>query len=149
MSNVEVLLIDDEVEFAETLAERLRLRSYDVTVTHRADDALDALDAGMRPDVVLLDIKMPGIDGLDALKEIKLRDPEVEAIMLTGHGAAASSIEGMKRGAFDYLMKPVDISELIARIDEAVSKKKAGEGNGAGRSGDESIGGAAAPGGED
>lgn len=124
MDAIEVLLVDDEMEFAETLAERLRLRSFSVTVAGRADEALYAMDSGLRPDVVLLDIRMPGLDGLDALGEFKARDPEIEAIMLTGHGAAASSIEGMKRGAFDYLMKPIDIGELIAKIEQAVAKKR-------------------------
>jgi DNA-binding NtrC family response regulator len=139
MSQISILLVDDELEFAETLAERLRLRAFDVTVTSRAEEALNVLDAGMKPDVVLLDIKMPGIDGMDALKEIKNRDPEVETILLTGHGAASTSIEGMKRGAFDYLMKPVDISELISRIEQAVKRRKRGEnGNGgSGTGGDE------------
>lgn len=124
MSKINVLLVDDEMEFAETLAERLRMRSIDVKVASRADEALTIIDAGLRPDVVLLDIKMPGIDGMEALREIKARDPLIEAILLTGHGAAASSIEGMKRGAFDYLMKPVDIAELIVKIEQAVAKKR-------------------------
>ncbi|MBI5870750.1 MAG: response regulator [Actinobacteria bacterium] len=124
MDAIEILLVDDEVEFAETLAERLRLRSFNVTVAGRADEALYAMDSGLKPDVVLLDIRMPGLDGLDALGEFKVRDPEIEAILLTGHGAAASSIEGMKRGAFDYLMKPIDIGELIAKIEQAVAKKR-------------------------
>lgn len=124
MSNTQILLVDDEVEFAETLAERLRLRDFEVTVTSRADEAIAALDEGLRPDVILLDIKMPGIDGLDALAEIKERNPGVPTILLTGHGAAASSIEGMKRGAFDYLMKPVDIGELISRIEQAVNRAR-------------------------
>lgn len=129
MTDVQILLVDDETEFAETLAERLRLRSYGVKVTSRADEALDVLDGGMKPDVVLLDIKMPGIDGMDALMEIKARDPQIETILLTGHGEAASSIEGMKRGAFDYLMKPIDIAELITKIDQAVVKRRSAGGD--------------------
>lgn len=125
MSEINILLVDDEKEFAETLAERLRLREFDVVVTSRADDAIAALDEGLKPDVILLDIKMPGIDGLDALAQIKDRNPGLPAILLTGHGAAASSIEGMKRGAFDYLMKPVDIGELIDRIEQAVKRARA------------------------
>lgn len=129
MNEIKVLLVDDEIEFAETLAERLRLRSFDVTVTSRAEEALGVLDSGLQPDVVLLDIKMPGIDGMDALREIKNRDPAIETILLTGHGAAESSIEGMRRGAFDYLMKPVDIADLISKIEQAVARRR-GEGNG-------------------
>jgi DNA-binding NtrC family response regulator len=123
MNKAKILLVDDEKEFAETLAERLRLRDFDVTVASRADEAFSVLDAGMDPDVVLLDVKMPGIDGMDALREIKSREPEIETILLTGHGAMDTSIEGMKRGAFDYLMKPVDIGELISKIEQAVEKR--------------------------
>lgn len=121
MSNIKLLLVDDEREFVETLAERLRLRAFDVSVISTADEALVSLDEGLKPDLILLDIKMPGINGLDALTEIRQKHPEIPAILLTGHGAASSSIEGMKRGAFDYLMKPVDISQLIEKIEEAVS----------------------------
>jgi len=123
MSNIKVLLVDDEMEFAETLAERLRLRSFEVNVTSRADEAFEMLEAGLRPDVVLLDIKMPGLDGFDALAELKSRDSGMEVILVTGHGEAASSIEGMKRGAFDYLMKPIDIAELIVKIEQAAARK--------------------------
>jgi len=124
MNKVKVLLVDDELEFAETLAERLRLRDYEVSVMGSADRAIDSIAGGDIPDVVLLDIKMPGIDGLDALNEIKANDPSIEAILLTGHGAAHSGIEGMKRGAFDYLLKPIDIDELIGKIDKAASKRR-------------------------
>lgn len=128
MSNIKILLVDDEIEFAETLAERLRLRSFEVTVLSRADDALTSLDAGLKPDVILLDIKMPGLDGMDALAQITSRNLKTETILLTGHGEAASSIQGMKRGAFDYLMKPVDIGELIAKIEQAVAHRDNGDG---------------------
>lgn len=134
MSEIRLLLVDDEQDFAETLAERLRLRDFVVTVTSTANEALVSLDEGLAPDVILLDIKMPGLDGLDALREIKNRNPEVPAILLTGHGAAGSSIEGMKRGAFDYLMKPIDISELIVKIEEAAGRRSAQNG-GAGETG--------------
>lgn len=127
MRQVKVLLVDDEMEFAETLAERLRLRSFEVTVASRANEALTAIDEGLRPDVVLMDIKMPGLDGMDALKDIRERNPRIETIILTGHGAMESSVEGMKLGAFDYLMKPVDIAELIAKIEQAVDKSDRAE----------------------
>lgn len=129
MTEIKVLLVDDEKEFVETLAERLRLRNFQVTVTSRADEALESLDQGLRPDVILLDIKMPGIDGLDALKEIKEKDPQAQTILLTGHGTASSSIEGMKRGAFDYLMKPIDINELISKIEQAVQRTESAGGS--------------------
>lgn len=135
MTKIKILLVDDEIEFAETLAERLRLRSFEVTVVSRADEALTTLDAGLRPDVVLLDIKMPGLDGLDALAQITSRKLKTETILLTGHGEAASSIEGMKRGAFDYLMKPVDIGELIAKIEQAVARRGNRESGGGAQAG--------------
>ncbi|MBE0429151.1 MAG: response regulator [Thermoleophilia bacterium] len=123
---INVLLVDDETEFAETLAERLRLRAFNVTVASRAEEALAVLDSGTRPDVILLDLKMPGLDGLDALGEIRSRYPEVATIMLTGHGATETSMEGMRKGAFDYLLKPVDIGDLTAKIEQAAGKKTGG-----------------------
>lgn len=123
MRSVRVLIVDDETEFASTLAERLRLRELDAEAVAGAGEALARIHAGFRPDVVLLDLKMPGIDGLSALSMLKREDPSIEAILLTGHGSTTAAIEGMRRGLFDYLMKPVDIAELVARIREAAAKR--------------------------
>jgi DNA-binding NtrC family response regulator len=117
-----VLLLDDEVEFGSALAERLRLRDYDATAVSQAEDALTFIRSDP-PDVVLLDLRMPGMDGIEVLKIIKQINPSIEVIMLTGHGDTQTVEQGMKSGAFQYVMKPIDIGELILRIDKAVKKR--------------------------
>ena len=114
-----ILIIDDELDFGITLAERLELRGFTAKAVAGAEEAMAALTADWRPDVVLLDLMMPGVDGLATLDLIKQHDPKIQVIILTGHGSTESGIIGMQRGLFDYLMKPVDIGELIARINEA------------------------------
>jgi len=114
-----ILIVDDELDFGATLAERLELRGFAAKAVGGAEEAMAALTADWRPDVVLLDLMMPGIDGLATLDLIKQHDPKIQVIILTGHGSTESGIIGMQRGLFDYLMKPVDIGELIARINEA------------------------------
>jgi DNA-binding NtrC family response regulator len=121
---VQVMIIDDEMDFACTLAERLRLRDFDARAVSGAEEAIARIHEGWKPDVVLLDLKMPGIDGLAALALLKQEDAAVEAILLTGHGSTAAAIEGMQRGLFDYLMKPVDIGELVEKIGEAAAKRR-------------------------
>ena len=117
-----VMLVDDEIEFVETLVKRLKKRKLDVTSAGSGEDALGLLEKE-GADVVVLDVKMPGMDGIDVLKEIKSRHPLVEVIMLTGHANVEVAIEGMKLGAFDYLMKPMDIDELLYKIQDAHQKK--------------------------
>jgi DNA-binding NtrC family response regulator len=123
MHKARVLIVDDELEFAATLAERLVLRDYDAVSAGSTEAAMSLISDDWIPDVVLLDLKMPGLSGLDALEVIKKRSPVIEVIMVTGHGSTASGIEGMKRGLFDYLMKPVDIGDIVSRIDEIMRKK--------------------------
>lgn len=123
MSQTKVLLVDDEVEFASALAERLQLRNYDVKTANNALEALGLVYKD-RPDVIILDLKIPGMDGIEALKTIKKFDPGIEVIMLTGHGDVQSVEEGMRSGAFEYIMKPVDIGELTSKIDKAQKKRK-------------------------
>jgi DNA-binding NtrC family response regulator len=122
MSQTKVLVVDDEVEFASALAERLNLRSY---TTQTASNALEALSSihKERPDVVLLDLRIPGMDGIEILRTIKQYDPAIEVIMLTGHGDKESVEEGMKGGIFEYIMKPIDIGELTSKIDKAKKKQ--------------------------
>ena len=114
-----ILIVDDELDFGATLAERLELRGFAAQAVGGAQEAMEVLAADWRPDVVLLDLMMPGVDGLATLDLIKQHDPKIQVIILTGHGSTESGILGMQRGLFDYIMKPVDIGELIARINEA------------------------------
>lgn len=114
-----ILIVDDELEFGSTLAERLELRGFTAKAVGGAGEAVTLLASGWAPDVVVLDLMMPGVDGLATLDLIKQHDPRIQVIILTGHGSTESGIIGMQRGLFDYLMKPVDIGELIARINEA------------------------------
>jgi DNA-binding NtrC family response regulator len=124
MREVRVLVVDDETDFAVTLAERLRLRGFDAVAVGGADEAMERIHAGFAPDVALLDLKMPEVDGLGTLSLLKRADPRVEAILLTGHGSTQAAIEGMQRGLFDYLVKPVDIGELVEKIEEAAAKRR-------------------------
>jgi DNA-binding NtrC family response regulator len=121
-----VLVVDDEVQFVETLVKRLVRRGVKVNSAHSGQQALDALAGrgATRTDVVILDVKMPGMDGLETLAAIKEEHPLVEVIMLTGHATVESAIEGMKHGAYDYLMKPCDLDLLMAKLNEATIKKR-------------------------
>ena len=123
MPQTKVLLVDDEVEFVLALAERLQLRNYYVNTANNALEALGIIYKDP-PDVIILDLKIPGMDGLETLKTIKKFDPAIEVIMLTGHGDVRSVEEGMKSGAFEYIMKPIDIGELTSKIDKAHGKRK-------------------------
>ena len=122
MNPCRVLLVDDEVEFAQAVARRLKRNDLSVHFVHSGADALRHL-ADNPTDVVVLDMKMPGMDGLEALREIKTRQPLVEVIMLTGHASVEAAIDGMELGAFDYLMKPVEFDELLYKIQDAHRKK--------------------------
>ena len=117
------LLVDDEKDFVEMLSLRLEEEGEDVTSAYSGQECLDILKE-KHIDVVILDILMPGMDGITTLKEIKNRFPLVEVIMLTGHATVETSIEGMRLGAFDYLMKPCDMDVLIEKVNAAVSKKR-------------------------
>ena len=123
MPQIKVLLVDDEVEFTSALAERLRLRKFDTRAVSNAEDALTVI-RNTPPDVVLLDYRMPGTDGIGILKIIKEMNPGIEVIMLTGLQDNLSMEEGMKSGIFEYMVKPVDISELIVKINLAQKKRQ-------------------------
>ncbi|MBW1867639.1 MAG: response regulator [Deltaproteobacteria bacterium] len=124
MSLVNVLLVDDEVPFVETMTKRLNRRDIDILAAHSGSEALDLLEQNSRIEVVILDVKMPGMDGMETLQEIRKRYPLVEVIMLTGHATVESGIDGMKMGAFDYLMKPCDMDILVSKVGEAAAKKR-------------------------
>jgi DNA-binding NtrC family response regulator len=125
MSKVKVLVVDDEKDFATTLAERLNIRGFETTAVFCTEDALALIHARNIPDVVLLDLKMPRMDGMETLKEIKKYNPAIEVIILTGHGAGVplTGIDRGKHGAFDCVMKPADINELTVKINQAMIKK--------------------------
>lgn len=126
MSNMHLLLVDDEEQFLSTTRKLLEKRGVDTLTCTNGFDALDILGK-RRIDVVVLDIKMPGIDGLDVLSKVKRDHPDVEVILLTGHASVESAIEGLKLGAFDYLTKPARVSEIIAKVEEAYERKLAKE----------------------
>ncbi len=119
-----VLLVDDEVPFVETMTKRLTKRNLRIASAFGGQEALDKLEEDRSVEVVILDVKMPGMDGNETLMEIKRRYPLVEVIMLTGHATVESGIEGMKMGAFDYLMKPCEMDQLISKVKEAAAKKR-------------------------
>jgi len=115
---IKVLIADDEVEFASTLSTRLQLRGYTTIIANSGEETLDAISQ-QEPDVVLLDLKMPDLDGLEVLAQLRQTNKDLKVIILTGHGSFASGNEGMALGAYDYIMKPVDLSLLIEKIKEA------------------------------
>ncbi len=123
MSNPKVLFVDDEVEFIETLMKRIHKRGMTVSGVGSGAEALAWL-AQHEVDVVVLDVKMPEMDGIQTLREIKKVKPLVEVIMLTGHANLESASEGMAIGAFDYLMKPFNIDELLYKVQDACMMKR-------------------------
>lgn len=123
MLKANVLLVDDEVPFVETLTRRLSKRGIDMVTAFSGQEALSELERNPNIEIVVLDIKMPGMDGLRALEEINRDHPSVKVILLTGHSTIDAAIKGMRSGAFDYLVKPCDIDRLISRMEEAAGRK--------------------------
>jgi DNA-binding NtrC family response regulator len=122
-----ILVVDDEEDFLETLVNRLKKRKIDTTGVRSGEEALDLMNK-KQFDVVILDIKMPGgMDGIETLREIKKIQPLAEVILLTGHASVETSIEGMKLGAFDYILKPVKLEELLTKLAQAFEKKDSHE----------------------
>ena len=117
-----ILLVDDEKDLIEMLSLRLQETGEKVKSAYSGQECLETLDKN-NIDVVILDIRMPGMDGIETLKEIKKRFPLVEVIMLTGHGSTETAVEGMKLGAFDYLLKPADFSDLSQKLEAARKRK--------------------------
>jgi DNA-binding NtrC family response regulator len=117
-----VLIVDDEDDFRETLVKRLKKRRLHVSGAESGEKALELM-ARETFDVVILDVKMPGLDGIETLREMKKKTPLTEVILLTGHASMESGIEGMKLGAFDYIMKPVNIDELLEKMRQAYERK--------------------------
>ena len=117
-----VLLVDDEVEFLDTLSERMRTRGMEVATASTGIEALQKVEKEAY-DVIILDLMMPGVDGLEALKILKAKRPELQVILLTGHATVEKGIEAMKLGAMDFLEKPADLSQLTEKIKKAQAKK--------------------------
>lgn len=122
MNELNVLIVDDERDYLDTLKKRLEKRGLKITGIENGEEALEWLKCNF-VDVVLLDVRMTGLDGIQVLREIKKQYPLTEVIMLTGHASTEVAIEGMELGAFDYLMKPVDFDELLYKIQDAHRKK--------------------------
>jgi DNA-binding NtrC family response regulator len=123
MTDATVLIVDDERGFVETMAKRLEKRNMTVFQAFDGDEAMVRLAENPNIQVVILDMKMPGKDGLVVLQEIKEAYPLVEVIMLTGHATVPSAVEGIQHGAYDYLMKPCSFEDLNQKIAEAVELK--------------------------
>ena len=124
MTDAIILIVDDETGFVETMEKRLTKRNMTVYKAYKGDEAIEQLTSHPDIQVVILDVKMPGKDGLTVLNEINAAHPLVEVIMLTGHATVPSAIEGIQRGAYDYLMKPCSFDILTEKIREAVDLKQ-------------------------
>jgi len=127
MNTIKLLLVDDEKPFLDTITKRLEKREMTVSAVYSGEGALIELENNKTIEAVILDVKMPGMDGIETLIEIKKKFPLVEVIMLTGHATVETAIEGMKLGAFDYLMKPCDINLLVSKVNNAATKKRGHE----------------------
>lgn len=122
MERMNILLVDDEERFLSTTQKLLSRKGFEVFTAPGGEEALEIMEQ-RTIHVVILDVKMPGMDGITVLKQIKKRFPLVEVIMLTGHATVESAVEGMKAGASDYLMKPTDIEDLTAKAEEAFARR--------------------------
>jgi DNA-binding response OmpR family regulator len=128
MRNPRLLLVDDEILFTANLFKLLSRRGYEVTTVNDGERALRIVQE-QEFDVIILDQKMPGLDGISALKELKKKRPDLEVIILTGHGSAESGIKGLQLGAYDYITKPIRLSDLEQRIAQAFDRKLLRESN--------------------
>jgi len=122
MDKDRVLLVDDEEEFVRALAKRLGARGLNVEVSGDGESAVEKVKQ-RDFDVIVLDLAMPGIDGLETLKRLREVNPDLQIVLLTGHGSIKSGVEAMKEGAVDFLEKPAEFSELLAKIREASAKR--------------------------
>ena len=122
MKKLRLLLVDDEQEFVETLADRLKMRDLDASIARNGEEALSAVEQE-EPDVIVLDLKMPGIHGIEVLRRVKEAYPNVEVIILTGHGSKNDEEAARRLGAFDYVKKPADLDTLVSRIKNAFKQK--------------------------
>ncbi|MCF8036019.1 MAG: response regulator [Desulfobacteraceae bacterium] len=119
---IKILLVDDEQEFVNTLSERIQMREIGANVALNGEQALEFVDNEV-PDVMVLDLRMPGIDGIEVLRRVKKQYPDVQVIILTGHGSEKDEEEARRLGAFDYLQKPVEVDTLVTRIRKAYKQQ--------------------------
>ena len=124
MSELTLLMVDDEIEFLEPMSARLTRRGVACKLAQSGDEALSLL-ASSRVDCAVVDVKMPGMDGLELLRRLRRGHPEVPVVLLTGHASAELGVRGMELGAFDYLLKPVELEELLDTIRRAVASARA------------------------
>jgi DNA-binding NtrC family response regulator len=122
METYKVLVVDDELDFLETIVKRLKKRGVHAMGIDSGIKALKLLEDESF-DVVILDVKMPGMDGIETLREMKRKRPLMEVIMLTGHASVESGMQGIQLGAFDYVMKPADLDELMEKMRQAYQRK--------------------------
>ena len=123
MDSWKVLLVDDEIEFASALAERLSLRGMATTTANNGEEALRCMERD-RPQIVVLDLKMPGMGGMELLRLIKQKCPTIPVILLTGQSSSKDGVDGLDGGAFDYMVKPVKIEELMQKMREAMGQAR-------------------------
>ncbi len=121
--DIKILLVDDEVDFVETMAKRFGIRKMPIDTAKSGQEALDAL-ATQAYDVVILDVRMPGMDGLETLRQIREKNPLTEVIMLTGHASLEAGMQGMNLGAYDYVLKPADFDDLLDKVRKAFERKE-------------------------
>ncbi len=122
MGSFRLLVVDDEEDFLETLVKRLNKRNIDATGVPSGEKALELINE-IPFDVVVMDVKMPGLDGIETLRELKKVNPGIEVIILSGHASVDAAMDGMKWGAYEYLLKPCELEELIEKIDRAYELK--------------------------
>lgn len=122
MIHTKVLIVDDEVEFSKTLSERMEIRGLSVEVANNGKEALEKVEEGTY-DAIILNMVMPGINGIETLKKIKEKKPEFQVILLTGHATVRDGIESIKYGAVDFLEKPANLESLLKKIEDAKSKR--------------------------
>jgi len=122
MIGAKILLVDDEIIFTSNMSKLLNSRGYHAIAVNSGDSAIEALE-NENFDVIVLDLKMPGMDGITTLKEIQKLDLFTETLILTGHGSIDTAMDAIRLGAYDYLTKPCEIGELVAKIEEAWGKK--------------------------
>ncbi|AGW14759.1 response regulator [Megalodesulfovibrio gigas] len=125
MDTTRVLLVDDEQDFLDLMQKRMAKRKIDLHVASSGQEALDLIRNSFF-NVVILDVKMPGMDGIETLRQLRILSPDTQVIMLTGHADVETAVKGMELGAFDYMMKPMSFDYLLMKIQEANSMRSIG-----------------------